>query len=164
MTFLIPVLTALGSGLTAALCTTVLNARHDDRKVYRAKLEELCGLLHKQRNIFDQMVKTIRGAESAIEGVAKTDPVKDMKALYDRVMDDASGHERTAALIAIYFPTLVPQFGQVVDAMHGKAEGAGFQGLVDHYTKGVELFAVLQEQALALGPRINRPLWKLWSN
>ena len=151
------VATVLSSGVVAGLTTFFLNTGQAERMLRRAKLEELCGLLHFSLKYVkiarDQLIKCYE------------DPNHDgVSALHDAIAADKAQHDKLSALIAIYFPTLKPQASKCAAAMAimiglNNKEGTK-DAVIAHADAVVTEVRKLQMAALALAPSVHS-LWPL---
>ena len=112
---LIPLLTVLASGISAAVVTHILNSRKEERVFIRQKLEELHLALHRYST----------GMSSAfLPFLAAMTGEIDYNQANDVWIDNAKGTDKDAfptveRLIGIYFPDLEPELKAII-ASRGK--------------------------------------------
>ena len=99
---IIPLLTILASGITAAVVTHVLNSRHEERLFVRQKLEDLHLALHRYSiGMSSAFMPFLR----AMEGSLSYDEANDML-IEGADTKDKDAFPSMERLIGIYFPDL----------------------------------------------------------
>lgn len=151
-------LTILGSGTVSAVVTARLNGRREDRAIARTKLEELVGILTRQmahmNRVTAEAEKVLKDS-SSLEALAELGKVSPLD--WDKV----------DALIAIYHPSLLAARRAIFEASAecAKAMHAEMPDQVQLQFHHLYAAAIrnLRNEALALGGKINSPVWKFWS-
>ena len=156
------VLTVLSSGLVSAMATTVLNSHQAERSVRRTKLEDLVTTIRKANH----QIRRVRNAVAMAEqGEAQTNRALELLGEGIAAPDE---NFRVMALIAIYFPSLQKVIDSASDVQReghnlmlrgnvSQAETLAFLNKL--YTSRMALY----EAAVALGPKVNAPLWRVWA-
>lgn len=156
------ILTVLSSGLVSAMATTALNSHQAERLVLRGKLEELVTTIRKANH----RIRRIRDAVAIAD--QGEDQARHAEALLGEGFAAPDENFRVMALIAIYFPSLqevinrasaIQREGHNLVMRGGGSREETLEFLQKLYSSRMDLY----EEAVALGPKVNPPLWKVWA-
>lgn len=150
-------ITVITSSLTSGFVTFALNTKQQERSVRRAKLEELCSLLHRQQV---QLKALAREAKAAVNDPSNS---AELERLMTKVgVDDNTAHERVEALIAIYFPSLASDF-DLVRALARSREDSSLSSVAENMEQVQRTHSLLRQAAIKLASSVSSPLWKFWA-
>ncbi len=97
--WVLSILTVLGSGLAASVATVALNSLQSERVLRRAKLEELCSILFKRAREANRFLINL----NVLMRVKDEAALEKVKAELNK---EGPEYDRMEVLIAVYFPQL----------------------------------------------------------